>query len=856
MRNGTFKRLKARVSPFEEVGATGIERIAKFINLLLDIKSCDLLPSEHYAFSLVLLDGMPLDSIEIAIRQQPSFCTDGVSVSWLCANGSINRFILSPVSIQLHENLIHRETAVDAKTLATVYQQRHSRHSLRADLKEWLAFHCPVAIFDYLTGQLSMSSIPDTCYIRLYRQEALFNDGHKDHGLFVQPIAHVFETEKVESSEVFIEGIVSACGRKLGKSDAHAKKLMLQKCEQLCKLLDDYGLASALILAWAIHLITHGTRAKDNLSQATISNYVGTISKLLFKEIKTIKSNELAEQNYLEIYTRILEQVSEAQKGIAASALSSFHAFLEDWFGVHPVYRNQYFKDIEIAPKSNLIWPHEIVRIKNWLDTATTDVRLVDSWRLAILLASHKRFRVGEIFALRLRDITFYSDHAEIHINSGKTSAAKRTLKIEDKSVLDALSAMVERRKLEMASPSDFLFGDPAKPTRLYRLGHFYWGLNQLLKQATGDQKISFHSLSDTVISNELIQPLSGKDTGFKNDLNQLATDFGHQSLITSCSSYMHLHHLSIRMCMDRALKTVSITSTIAAQWSNKSADAMRKQISLKRLDSNEYYWNGIFTLPINSDAFECCGAEFETQEPIVPEFLLNNSQTHFYKILLIIKDLAEGTLIPSIASRHSVDEKFIQQVLHVLNGLLSERRFITANHSQSIIGLQANAQKFKEFGFDLDRTEQPKLKGLIQFLKNRKSPIDEDTKEAVLAWLQLCDKKNYQAINNELETFKLIQFLKNTGVQETHIAVYISEGSEGDASVLMIKKLFLMSYSIPPAIFRVKLRLDRPSIYLSLTEQLVSIDSEPYGAANCMSGFRAIMFSLAVMLKMEPNHE
>lgn len=463
---------------------------------------------------------------------------------------------------------------------------------------------------------------------------------------------------------------------------------------------------------------------------------------------------------------------------------------------------------------------------------------------------------IGEVFGLRLRDITFYSNHVEIHINSGKTYAAKRTLEIKDKSLLDALSAMVERRKLEMASPSDFLFGDPAKPTRLYRLGHFYWGLNQLLKQATGDQKISFHSLSDSVISNELIKSLSGKDTGFKNDLNQLATDFGHQSVITSCSSYMHLHHLSIRTCMDRALKTVTITSAIASQWSKKSAEAMRKQISLKRLDSNEYYWNGIFTLPINSDAFECCGAEFETQEPIVPEFLQKNPETHFYKILLIIKDLAEGMLIPSIASRHSVDEKFIRQVLNVLNGLLSEMRFITANYSQSLIGMQTSAQRLKEFGFDLDRTEQAKLKGLIQFLKNRKSPIDEDTKQAVLAWLQLCDKKHYQVINTELETFKLIHFLKNTGVQETHIAVYISEGSEGDACVLMIKKLFLMVYSIPPAIFRVKLRRDRPSIYLSLTEQLVSIESEPYGAANCMSGFRAIMLSLAVMLKMEPDHE
>lgn len=856
MRKANCQKMQTRMSRMETAGASGIERAAKFIKFLVDLQSCDLLPSEHYAFSLLLLDGVPLDSIEIAVRQQPKVCPDGINICWQYPSGRVDRFILSSVSIRLHANLAHLEKAIDAKKLIATYQKIYPRQCLKRDVSEWLAFHCPVLIFDYLTGLLGMSSIPDSAYIRLHRQEALFSEGlTADQSLFVQSMTHILEAEKVEASEVFIDGIVTACGRKSGKSDAQAKKLMLQKCEQLAKLLDDYGPISALILSWATHLIMHGTRVKDNLSQATIANYVGTISKPLFKEIKSIKISELAEQNHLEIYTRILDAVSESQKGIAASALSTFHTFLEDWFGVLPVYRGQFCKDVEVAPKSNLVWSHEIVLIQRWLDTATADSRLVESWRLAILLANHQRFRVGEVFNLRLRDITIYSDHALIHIASGKTYAAKRTLKVEDRSVLDALHGLVERRKLEMASPSDFLFGDPARPNKLYRHGHFYWGLNQLLKQATGDQKISFHSLSDTVISNQLIQPLSGGDRGFKNNLNQLATDFAHYSIITSCSFYMHLHHLSIRMCMDRALKTVAITSAIAAQWSNKGADTLRKQVSLKRLDSNQYFWMEILNTHANQGVFEDCGAELTTHEPTIPEFLQKPPQINFDKVLLIIKDLAEGMLIPSIASRHSVEERFIKKVLDSLYCFLADRRFIKADYSKSQIGLQANAQRLKGFGFDFDRTEQPKLKGLIHFLKHRKSPLDEYTKQAALAWSQLCDKTYYQAINTEMETFQLIRMLKEAAITETNIAIFIGRGGKGDASVSIVKKLFMMSYAISPPIFRVESRRDRPLIYFSITEKLVSEEREPHGAANCMSGFRAIMLSLVVMLRMEPDH-
>lgn len=146
----------------------------------------------------------------------------------------------------------------------------------------------------------------------------------------------------------------------------------------------------------------------------------------------------------------------------------------------------------------------------------------------------------------------------------------------------------------------------------------------------------------------------------------------------------------------------------------------------------------------------------------------------------------------------------------------------------------------------------QPKLGKLIQFLKSRKFPIDEETKLATLGWLQLCDKKHYQAINTELETFQLIRLLNSAGFKETNIALFVSDQMD----VPMLKKLFLMNYSIPPAVFRVAERRDRPPMYLTICDKVVNVGKEPYGAANCMTGFRAIMLSLVVMLRMGPSDE
>lgn len=95
---------------------------------------------------------------------------------------------------------------------------------------------------------------------------------------------------------------------------------------------------------------------------------------------------------------------------------------------------------METVPKASIVLPHEILNIMFWLDEATCDERLVQFWRLAIILASQERLRIGELFGLRLIDIQFFREVAVLQIVHGKTAAAKKIYRLAIKIWLWRLS--------------------------------------------------------------------------------------------------------------------------------------------------------------------------------------------------------------------------------------------------------------------------------------------------------------------------------------------------------------------------------------------------------------------------------
>ena len=829
------------------LGKNGNSRIKTLIEMLLAYPDLAISPHLRYCFSLLCCDGLPFDQIEVAIQQKIFRTQDGVAISWREESGRNERYILSSVSIEFYSKAIFNEIQkVTEQELQSCYQSIFPRQSLKQDQLEWLSYHLNGPLFEHVSGHIRMAAIPDNAYIRILTKSALVNKQQEE--TVMQTLALFFESKKVDRNTIFIEQIIHACRRRNGVKNYLSKEAMFRECLNLSKLLDQYGPISALILAWAFSLIKEGTRNVQNLSQAAISNYVSSSAKSIFNVFKKEDIENIDDVGFIERYARVIAQSSDGQKNIVASAISSFHSFLQDWLDVVSINRNQFHKNIETVPRANIIWQHEINNIMSWLEEATCDERLIQFWRLAILLASQERIRVGELFALRLTDIQFFNEIVVVQIVSGKTAAAKRSLSVRDEDTRLALKLIVERRQKELAYATDFIFGDPKSPQDIYHRGQFYLGLNGLLKQVTGDRTISFHTLSHSVISFKLIEPLAGDGQGFHNPLAQLATNFGHFSIMTSCSSYMHLYYLSLRRCMDRALQTVVINSRIAALWSNKTDAALRKQVSKKKLIANSFYWKNILYENTRFHSVTDLPVDVAVVEHTLPDFLKKIPLLSFEKLLFILKDLSENIPISTVISRYSLEQDYAHLILKKLGQVFLTYQITEISVNPSINQILHAAQHLKKLGFDFDRVGQSKHQELLAYLKPLSLPLPEGIVDAIDAWLSLPHYSNYQAINESNETLTLLNFLHQAKVLVNKIAIFIADDDQISRRRVAIRKLFLMTFCIPPAIFIVKARRGRPHCYISMTKEKVMAEVMPYGSANSASGFKAIMLALAVM--------
>ena len=411
-----------------------------------------------------------------------------------------------------------------------------------------------------------------------------------------------------------------------------------------------------------------------------------------------------------------------------------------------------------------------------------------------------------------------------------------------------ALKLILERRQLELAHPTDFIFGDPKSAQDIYRRGQFYLGLNSLLKEVTGDRTISFHTLSHTIISLKLIEPLAGSGQEYNNPLAQLATDFGHFSIMTSCNSYMHLYYLSLRHSMDRALNTVAINSRLAALWCNKTDAALRKQVSNKSLNANVFYWENILCEKTRSQYVNDLPVDVQVVEHTPPDFLKQTPLLSFEKLLFILKDISIAIPVSSVSSRYSLEQDFMNLILKTLGQVLLTYQMTEIPINPSINQVLYATQKLKKSGFDFDRVGQSKYEELLNYLNPLTLPLSEKMEDAVHAWLSLPFYVDYQAINESVETYKFLEFLHQAQIPVNKIAVYIADNKQSKTSEATTKKIFLTTFSIPSAIFPVNARRGRPHCYLAIINEKVIAESRPHGSANSISGFKAIMLTLAVM--------
>lgn len=843
----------------------GAQRFEAFIQWLLELKSQEISPENHYYFSLFAFDGLSIDHASNALKQKPYHIKDEAFLSWQSKAGRFHRLSLSAMTIKLYGQLnLTVMSTFEIKHLELAYAKfsgyKNPIQNFISDQMLWFALNFSGLMFEHLSGSIPMAALPDSAYVRLSTLRRLFTS--QDEGqvegfdqALMQTISGYLEPMGADKNPIFVNELVSACRRRKGVSNAIAKGEMLRECLILSASAGQYGPISSLILGWAISLIVHGTRNLQNLSQAAIANYVSVTSLKLFHGLRGRDIQLFSTEDFVDEYKKIIELVTDGQKQIASSALASFHHFIEEWLDAPIIQRKLYINDSESIPKANIIWPHETALILEWLNHAACDKRLVQFWKVAILISSESRIRIGELISVTCKDVNFYPDQIEIKITGQKSKAAKRTLFIQNPNTILAITELWQKRGLERALPSDYLFGDPANPKRIYQLGRFYFGLNQFLKSVTGDRRVSFHTTSHSVISNQLEKIIEGGGIERINPLSQFATDVGHYSVITSYREYMHTYEASLRRSLDRALTKIKVSSAIAERWSQTKAATIRKRVSTHHLVAQNHYWETMLKSK-NCEGLLSVPGLHETEQAIPPDFLFGCSTIRFQNVLFALSDLVVGIDIESVASRHGVSRNQLGEMILITRDIAFRNKIAhNIKFDTTELGTIQCLKQFKTFGIDFKKATQATYSATFNFLSLPKTVNDSSLKMGIRSWLD-CFKKSssgYIALREDASTLNLLKLLKQSGLDITNLCIFVASNQTPQPKYLedAIRKLFIATFSISPPVFSIDKRNGRPDVYLGVTKDRVLTDIVPHSSATSVIGLNGLLFAAAVWLEV-----
>ncbi len=400
------------------------------------------------------------------------------------------------------------------------------------DASAWLYLHCPMACYAYLSGQLSLSLLPDSVHDRRSGRrvhEQANSEATTTHDPLAEAkdlaIEKAFDDARPTSHSRWIvqalKTLVSVTSGVDGirSADYLARDKVRQRLGSVCTTMKRNGSpVDALLLAWVLFLLESGSVRLRNPKVSTIARYVHAIVESVHSALNrlSIAPSELDQGAWEGLFKDLL--AADYLSNEARCALASFHFFLVSEFGLDPSPW-LFVGAAEISPPvANVVWPHEIARAFDLITNFGLDPRLRQMMAVMLALGADNKMRIGEIRSLRLSSLQKYGDDLLLQIaprrshHQGKSESARRILNFSNAEHRIFIEAWLQRRYSESAESGDLLFGDPHQPQKGYKLGACQRLLNQILRSATGDSSVSFHALRHSVICREVLQTLMTAD--------------------------------------------------------------------------------------------------------------------------------------------------------------------------------------------------------------------------------------------------------------------------------------------------------------------------------------------------------
>lgn len=843
-------------------------------------------PSARLAAFLIAFDGAAISSdLSGALNGIANAYSwhDAVCLDWKDSNGRHNRRHLSVwtrsalAGLSLHSFCVDetlKELDASLSELSTLVEFPYGLDAYLFDSVSWLMLTLPGPIFAHAVGAAPLTALSrctlarEECRLVLAPTEEM-NFKHlpeTDTGLGIA-LSGYFNRLVDDGSDWLIDDIAF-------RSRGKIRHKILSELLSLAATPSAKGPLSSLILAWAIDLAESGTRSKLDIASGTIGNYVSVAAKSLLSSFREKTLEALSGQQFYELYEKIIFSKPPGSQKTCASALHSWHFFLETWLDVAPCIKS-FYRDLPVSiPRANILWPHEILRISSWLDSSTAKTRLIEQAKVAFVISSSIRIRRNELLKLRIKNIRVFENCVEVEIctleiDGGlKSYNSRRVQEIRSAESAEVIESWVERRRHEMALPNDFLFGDPHHPERSFQLGQMYVLLNRILKDATGDQTVCLHTLSHTWVTSSIMEVSNNDKVVDINTYDQIATDAGQAGSHTTFEHYFHRFEEQIRHKIDEAilgrLRWPQIKSHV-----DFSHAAFRQRLSRHcRHHGSSKVSSFILellgdlsprlSLPLASKGIAIC-------EPIQSASLSINNSIRFNDVFHALSDLSNGLSADVVACRLNLQESTIEFIAAHSVNLLIDIGEIDAHFVRkcSVNSTEVVRQAFRcgtEKRIQFSRSKQAKILSLRHFLESNRNR--DAISEGVSSW-QLCYRKGYLSLEDPSAASGLVRLLHAASIPRSSIVLKFS--NRGDQALAaansqfipnfemvrrhsIVESLFGLDDPVLPILLECSPRRGRPSFHMMISGTSSNVESEIQSATVGMSGFHSLLFVSAVL--------
>lgn len=842
------------------------------------------------AARLVVLDGITPQALLLLEQQgaKPYRTSDGVAIEWLAAEPvRIERRLLSPMTLLSWPANIGSDHHLAVTGLATSLSEwlsgqnnyfgvKAPLQTLEGDQLCWLQAVVAGPLFGHLSQMAPLSALPRHAWARLLSHRPLQYDAAKDNpdvgaaGTLVQATLDA-EGETYNASVIRMAEDVFRQPTKVAV-DGHIKRAWAQSLASLEARLRRAHPAVGLVVAWAAHLCEAGTLDSGNPAASTVKKYALRAMMPLSLQLSRLPEDveRWSADRLRDLYISLMEQTTPSSRGELSASLGSFHAFLQEWFDVPPVVRNQGdWTPGKPAASANVIWDHEL-RLCIALSKLCDDPRLGNMACACFCIAHENPVRIQDLLRLRLCNLNPYEDtrgpviEIEVARDAGrgrlKTEDSHRRLFVRSTEGISHLLMWIDLRRKEAAPSDALLFGEKGNDLKVYRHAALHSYVNALVKTVSGDVSLRFHHLRHSRISAETNDILGSVGFTDVNRLEMLAGDAGHASPFTTLRVYSHRYELGLRLWLDLALREqCKLTGLQAQSWLNEKPNTLVQAARRRGLSMFELVWSRLEqraeVLPT-----ECVDADFQwgsVMPPTAPTPTRSGVSPPVLADALL--RLARGESQKSVADLLDCNPHLLEQWLNRVTGWLQHAARSLYPRKFQQVADSSLGELMMMVGADTYRMFNHRLAVLEEYLVSE--PDRELLDQSVRGWLT-CGRGEHIALGLGLQPRGILRLLRQSGMAPA--AVRLVQQSTGkamsDAARLDLHaavRLYQEEFGCQPITEIRAPRIDRPDVYLLITSQPRTPQTS--SAASCNAVLKAWLVACQAFLlfTMEsPRHD